>query len=192
MPQSRPVPSPAVPGIAHNRGLLSAAALPTVALLAGVLAAGCSGTHDPGASRTPSGRPAAHAASLPPSSPADSPAASSSGRTTATACNQPPPASVPGAAGALTEAESGTYCLAVGQQLDVFLTAPGGRRPGATRWTPITTSAPHVLPPRSSGILTAPVGVTPGIFQAIGPGAAELTSNVPGTDRAWHVTVLVR
>ncbi|MBM9507962.1 hypothetical protein [Actinacidiphila acididurans] len=190
MPQSRPAPSPAVPGPGHKGSLRPAVVLPTVALLAGALAVGCSGTHRTGAS--PSGRPAASAASLTPSSPAGTPAATSSGPTTATDCEQPPPAEVPGAAGALTEAESGTYCLAIGQQLDVFLTAPGGHKPGAPRWTPIATSAPHVLSPRSSGILTAPVGVTPGIFQALDPGTAELTSNVPGTDRTWHATVVIR
>lgn len=192
MPQSRPVPSRAVPGPGPGGGLRSAAALPTIALLAGALAAGCSGTHHTGASQPPSGRPAASAASRTPSNPAGTPAASSSGPATATDCKQPPPAEVPGAAGALTEAESGTYCLAIGQRLAVFLTAPGGHKPGAPRWTPIATSAPHVLSPRSSGILTAPVGVTPGIFQALDPGTAELTSNVPGTDRTWHATVLIR
>jgi len=172
MPQPRPVPSAA-------RGLL-----PAVVLLAGALAAGCSSTHETHASRPSPGHTASATASL---SPGVTALPSSSAD-----CSQPPPADVPGAAGALTQAQSGTFCLAAGQQLDVFLTAPGGRKPGVPRWTAIATSAPTVLSRRSSGILTAPVGVTPGTFQAIQPGTAELTSSVPGTGSTWHVSVLVR
>jgi hypothetical protein len=110
----------------------------------------------------------------------------------ARSCKTPPAADVPGAAGALTQADSGTFCLALGQQIDVFLTSPEGQKPGVPRWAPIATSDARVLTPRSSGILTAPVGVTPGIFEALTRGTVQLTSTIPGGTRSWHVAVLVR
>lgn len=173
--------------------------LPAVLLAAALMTAGCSGSGS--ASDASSGRPAPDtsppAASSPTASaPAPSPSAPSATGSSSPArgCRKPPAAAVPGAAGALDETDSGTFCLAVGERIDVFLTAPGGHRPGATRWAGITTSDARVLAPRSSGILTAPVGVTPGVFQALAAGTAELTSDVPaaGGRRSWHVTILVR
>ena len=159
------------------RGRRRAALLPT-ALLAALLTAGCSGAQaDSGTPGPPPGKASPSGTARPSSS---------------QSCRKPAPADVPGAAGALTQADSGTFCLALGSQIDVFLTAPGGQKPGVTRWTPVSTSAPHVLAPRTSGILTAPVGVTPAVFQALTPGTAALTSNVPGTAHTWHVTILIR
>jgi hypothetical protein len=155
-------------------------------LLTGLLAAGCSGAKaDAGAAGPPTGRPSPASASA--ASPTTTSAASA-----ARSCTTPPAADVPGAAGALTQADSGTFCLAVGQQIDVFPTSPQGQKPGVPRWTPVTASAPHVLAPRSSGILTAPVGVTPGIFQAMAPGTVQLTSALPGSGHTWHVAILIR
>lgn len=165
--------------IARRRGTPMTA----VILLAALLTAGCSGAQaDTGASRSAPGKPSA--TRTPPAGPSEAPSAGT--------CKEPPAADVPGAAGALSQTDSGTYCLALGRQIDVFLTAPGARRPGVTRWTSVATSAPHVLGMRSSGILTAPVGVTPAIFQALTPGIAQLTSNLPGTSLTWHVAILVR
>lgn len=107
-------------------------------------------------------------------------------------CRTPPPAVVPGGSATLDQTASGAFCLTVGQRIDVFLTSPQGNKPGVTRWSRISTSDPGVLAPRSSGILTSPVGVTPGIFQAQAPGTARLSSAVPGTPHTWQVTIRVR
>jgi uncharacterized iron-regulated membrane protein len=164
----------------HHRGGLpfSAVLLPTAVLLTGLLTAGCSGAKADTSAGVPS--------SGPPS------ATPSSVGAPARSCKTPPAADVPGAAGALTQADSGTFCLALGEQIDVFLTSPEGQKPGVPRWAPIATSDAHVLTQRSSGILTAPVGVTPGIFEALTRGTVQLTSTIPGGTRTWHVAVLIR
>jgi hypothetical protein len=102
------------------------------------------------------------------------------------ACHQPPEATVPGAAGALDETSSGAYCLPAGQAIDVFLHAADP----AARWSPIKSSDPAVLRPQRTGVLTAPVGVTPGIFGGQRSGTATLSSSTPD-GRTWTVTIVV-
>lgn len=148
--------------------------LPLAVLALGVLATGCSGAR----STTDASPPAGGRSSGPPPA-------------TTRVCRQPPAAAVPGAAGALSETDTGTFCLGVGQQIDVFLTAPGGRKPGVQPWHRVATSDARVLAPRSSGVLTAPVGVTPGIFQALAPGTVELSSTLPGDSHTWRVTIAI-
>jgi hypothetical protein len=76
----------------------------------------------------------------------------------------------------------------VGQRVDVFLTVPGGPGSKGPRWSPAASSDRTVLAPRTSGILTAPVGVTPGVFQALAPGTVTLTSHL-APDGAWKATI---
>jgi hypothetical protein len=102
-------------------------------------------------------------------------------------CQKPAEAVLPGAAGTLDETSTGTYCIRTGDTLDVFLHAPAP----AQRWTPIASSKPDVLAPQRTGILTAPVGVTPGIFAAMHAGTAVLSSSRPNGP-SWSVTVLVQ
>ena len=93
---------------------------------------------------------------------------------------------MPGAAGTLDESATGSYCLAVGQVIDVFQHAPTPAQP----WSPIASSHPEILAPQRTGVLTAPVGVTPGIFAARRAGTAELSSTRPGGP-SWSVTIVV-
>ncbi|MGF1430388.1 hypothetical protein [Kitasatospora sp. LaBMicrA B282] len=101
------------------------------------------------------------------------------------ACRQLPDAVLPHTAGSLTEAESGSYCLAVGDQLTVFLTASQGH------WAPVTSSGPAVLAAAPTSMLTAPIGVTPGLFAAKATGTVRLSSQ-DGTGHSWQVTLVVR
>jgi hypothetical protein len=103
------------------------------------------------------------------------------------ACQSPAEAVMPGVAGTLDETSTGTYCVSTGQILDVFLHASTP----ANRWTPIASSQPDVLAPQRTGVLTAPVGVTPGIFAAMRAGSAQLSSSQPNGP-SWSVTVIVR
>lgn len=156
--------------------------LALAALLTALTAAGCSTASPARGKATPS------------PSTAPSHASPAAGRTapapTGGPCKTPPAADIPGAAGALTQTASGTFCLTVGRQLQVFLTAPGPPRADAARWSSVTSSDLSVLAPRSSGILTAPLGVTPGVFQALSPGTVELSSRL-APDREWHVLIQV-
>lgn len=164
-------------GVRRHRGLL-----PVAALVSGLLAAGCSGAQSADDSAASAkGRTAPSASS---SSAAQTPPAQ--------ACKKLPAATIPGAAGAVSQEDSGTFCLAAGATLDVFLTSPSAPKPGGKRWDPVATSDAHILVRRSSGILTPPVGVTPGIFQAQAPGSVELSSSLPDSGRTWHVTIVVR
>ncbi|MDF3292990.1 hypothetical protein [Streptomyces silvisoli] len=104
------------------------------------------------------------------------------------ACRTLPPAQLPHSAGTLTETDSGTYCLRVGGQLDVFLTAKGTQM--SARWSPVTSSAPQLLAPANSGVLTPPVGVTPGVFVATAPGTVQLSSRTSDGKR-WQATVRI-
>ncbi|WP_344441658.1 hypothetical protein [Kitasatospora nipponensis] len=106
------------------------------------------------------------------------------------ACRQPPEAVLPRTAGTLTEADSGVFCLPVGSRLAVFLTPPPADTTSAGRWSTVLSSSPPVLADAGTGVLTAPVGVTPGIFQGASAGRARLTSGTldGGT---WQVTVVV-
>jgi hypothetical protein len=104
----------------------------------------------------------------------------------APSCQAPSEAVRPGAAGTLDESSTGAYCLAAGQTVDVFLHAPTP----AQRWTPVASSDTDVLAPQRPGVLTAPVGVTPGIFTAVHAGTARLSSTRPNGP-SWSVTVVV-
>jgi len=122
---------------------------------------------------------------------AATPSAAPSTSQTAPHCHQPHRASLPHAWGSLSETDSGAYCLPLGRQIDVFLTAPGHNPERSARWNAIRSSAPEVLAPTNTGVLTAPLGVTPGIFLGRAPGTAVLTSSTP-TGKPWTVTVVVR
>lgn len=105
-------------------------------------------------------------------------------------CRAPEPATLPHAAGSLTEADSGAYCLNAGQVLDVFLTAPADA-PAGSRWSQIRTADTSVIGYGNSGVLTPPVNVTAGVFVGAERGATTLSSTLPnGT--TWHVTLVVQ
>ena len=105
------------------------------------------------------------------------------------ACRAPEPAVLPHTAGSLSQSDTGAFCLASGQVLDVFLTAPNDSAPH-TRWGKISTADTSVLGYGNSGVLTPPVNVTAGVFKALSHGATTLTSTLPnGT--AWRVTIVV-
>jgi hypothetical protein len=103
------------------------------------------------------------------------------------ACRQPPPAVLPHSAGSLDETSSGAYCLPAGDNIAVFLHAGAGP---STAWAAITSSNPQILEPQPSGVLTAPLGVTPGIFAGTRAGVATLSSTA-ANGRAWTVTIVV-
>jgi hypothetical protein len=71
----------------------------------------------------------------------------------------------------------------------VFLTAPAHAAQG-TRWQAIGSSSPRVLVPAGNGVMSAPLGVTPGLFVARSAGTSVLTSTFPG-GKAWSVTLVV-
>lgn len=102
-------------------------------------------------------------------------------------CQQPPEAAIPGLAGALDETSSGAYCLAIGASMGIFLHSTDTEK---LRWTAITSSASGVLKAQQTGVLTAPVGVTPGIFGATAAGVATLSSTEPD-GHSWAVTIVV-
>lgn len=105
------------------------------------------------------------------------------------ACRAPEAAVLPQTAGSLSETDSGAFCLASGQVLDVFLTTPANHAPG-TRWSQISTADTSVVGYGNAGVLTPPVNVTAGVFDALRRGATTLSSTLPdGT--AWHVTIVV-
>ncbi|MCX3060949.1 hypothetical protein [Streptomyces beihaiensis] len=93
---------------------------------------------------------------------------------------------LPHSAGQLTEQHSGVYCLPRGQRLDIFLTAGKGGR-----WQPVRVSGKDVLAPANTGVMTAPVGVTPAMFVGAGDGTAVLTSRAPSGNR-WRVVIEVK
>lgn len=130
--------------------------------MAAALTAGCTSAH---------AAPSAASTSLPP-------------------CRPPEAATLPHTAGSLTEADSGSYCLAVGQVLDVFLTAPAGA-PAGSRWGQIRAADTSVLGYGNSGVLTPPVDVTAGVFVGAHRGVTTLSSSLPG-GTAWHVTLVVQ
>jgi hypothetical protein len=121
------------------------------------------------------------------SSSAATPAAKES---SAAECRAPEAPVLPQAAGSLTQRDSGSYCLPAGQSLDVFLTTPDGT-PAGVRWSRIAVRDTTVVGYGNSGVLTAPVNVTPGIFIGVHAGSTTLSSSLPdGT--TWHATVVVR
>ncbi|MEY9950139.1 hypothetical protein [Kitasatospora sp. GAS1066B] len=101
------------------------------------------------------------------------------------ACQAPGDAVLPHTAGTLAETDSGSFCLAAGAQLTVFLTASG-----SGHWSAVTSSDPTVLAPAANLPLTAPLGVTPALFHGAGPGSVRLSSQ-DGAGHAWQVTVVV-
>ena len=108
-----------------------------------------------------------------------------------TACKPPEPATLPHTAGSLTEADSGAFCLGLGQTLDVFLTVPAKSAPGA-RWNEITSGDVSVVGYGNSGVLTTPLGVTPGVFVATHSGVTTLSSTLPASGTTWKVTLVVK
>lgn len=105
-------------------------------------------------------------------------------------CHTLPPGHLPHSAGALTQADSGTYCLPIGEQVDVFLSVPLAQA-RSMRWSPVSITSAKVLTRMNNGILTPPVGVTPAILQGTAPGTATLASRLPD-GRSWHATIVVR
>jgi hypothetical protein len=115
------------------------------------------------------------------------------------ACEKAPEGIGPDANATLQDVDSGrTVCLASGDVLTVFLHAPVDEE----RWSPITTQDRSVLTPRSSGVLTLPIGVTAAVYRGAEKGTARLTSTRPpcsppaksGCDAAheWSARVVVR
>jgi hypothetical protein len=102
------------------------------------------------------------------------------------ACQQPGEAVMPDSAGSLDETSSGVYCLAVGQSIQAFLHAVST----GNRWSPIASSDPSILKPLRTGVLTPPVGVTPGYFGGLRAGTATLSSS-DTAQHAWSVTIVV-
>jgi hypothetical protein len=98
------------------------------------------------------------------------------GATPAPKCEKAPEGIGPDANATLQDGDAGrTVCLKQGDVLTVFLHAPVNEE----RWRPITTADHRVLTPRSSGVLTLPLGVTAAVFTAAGKGTARLTSTRP-------------
>ena len=111
--------------------------------------------------------------------------------TSAAACRTPEPATLPQASGSLTEADSGAFCLGVGQILDVFLTVPANSKPG-TRWNEIKLGDSSVAGYGNSGVLTPPIGVTPGVFVGTRVGVTTLSSTLMPAGTTWTVTLVVK
>ncbi len=125
-----------------------------------------------------------------------------SATTPAGSCRNLPEAVGPDVAGSLAQTDSGgTFCLHLGQSLDVFLSVP---LPEADtgRWTPVRASDGAVLHVVPSGALTLPRGVTAAIFAATQAGTSELTSTRPPCAAAapsgcpagqgWRVIIVVK
>ncbi|AUG77303.1 hypothetical protein CFP65_2471 [Kitasatospora sp. MMS16-BH015] len=111
------------------------------------------------------------------------PAAPAAPATPPPACRALPEPVVPQTAGTLGEQDGGRYCLALGAQVGVFLTGDA-----AGRWSAPVSSDRAVLAPVGTARLTAPLGVTPGVFRAARRGTAELASTLGG--RHWQVTMV--
>jgi len=144
-------------------------ALVAAAAAAALLAAGCSSSGTGTAQAQPSSQAAASLST----------------------CRAPEPATLPHASGSLTEADSGVFCLGLGQTLDVFLTAPAQSAPG-THWDHISADNTSVVGYGNSGVLTPPLGVTPGVFVGTHPGVATLSSVLLPAGKTWKVTLVVK
>lgn len=120
--------------------------------------------------------------------PAAAPAPSSTvpSPTVLPACAKLPDPVLPHSAGQLTEQQNGVYCLPRGQRVDVFLTAAKS----GDLWRPVQASG-SVLAPTNTGVMTAPLGVTPAMFVGTTDGASVLTSSSP-SGKTWKVTVVVK
>jgi hypothetical protein len=121
------------------------------------------------------------AASTPAAAPAPDPSP-----TVLPACAKLPDPVLPHSAGELTDQQSGVYCLPRGQRLDVFLAAP---KSGDT-WQPVQASG-SILAPTNTGVMTAPLGVTPAMFVGTSDGTSVLSSVAP-SGKSWKVTIVVK
>ncbi|MCC9312175.1 hypothetical protein LN042_34815 [Kitasatospora sp. RB6PN24] len=117
--------------------------------------------------------------------PATSTPAGAGSAAASAACRSLPDAVLPHTDGSLAETDRGTFCLAPGSRLTVFLTSSGPHD-----WSPVRSSDPAVLGAVQAPV-TAPIGVTAALFAGAAPGSAELTSQ-DGSGKTWQVTVLVR
>lgn len=101
-------------------------------------------------------------------------------------CTALPQGSLPDSAGSLNEKDSGSYCLPLGGRVDIFLTA----HPRTDAWQRPQLSVAGLLRPTSTGIMTAPVGVTVAMLVATSPGTATLSSRTPSGQR-WRATLVI-
>ena len=106
--------------------------------------------------------------------------------TTLPACTKLPDPVLPHSAGELTEQQTGAYCLPRGQRVDIFLTAASSD----DAWKPVQASG-AVLAPTNTGVMTAPLGVTPAMFVGTSDGTSVLSSSA-ASGRAWKVTIVVK
>ncbi|SEM15678.1 hypothetical protein [Streptacidiphilus jiangxiensis] len=102
------------------------------------------------------------------------------------ACTKLPDPVLPHSAGELTEQQSGVYCLPRGQRVDVFLTAARS----SDLWSQVQASG-SILAPTNTGVMTAPIGVTPAMFVGTTDGTSVLTSSAP-SGKTWKVTIVVK
>ena len=123
-----------------------------------------------------------------PSAPSAAPAASAAdpSPTVLPACAKLPDPVLPHSAGELTEQQAGVYCLPRGQRVDVFLTAATS----SDAWQPVHSTG-AILAPTNTGVMTAPLGVTPAMFVGTTDGTSVLTSSAP-SGKAWKVTIVVK
>lgn len=105
------------------------------------------------------------------------------------ACHSPEAPELPHAAGTLTQADTGAYCLHIGQTLDVFLTAPAAPGPLA-RWSRIAIADTSVLDYGNSGVMTTMVDVTGGVVVGAARGTTTLSSKLPD-GKQWTATIVV-
>jgi hypothetical protein len=114
-------------------------------------------------------------------------------------CTKPPAGIGPDATASLQDKNAdGTYCLSTGDVLTIFLHAPVDE----TRWGPIEVTPSRILTPRSTGVMTLPLGVSAGNFEAAATGTATLRSVRPPCDppattgcdakHLWTTRVVVR
>jgi hypothetical protein len=102
------------------------------------------------------------------------------------ACTKLPDPVLPHSAGQLTEQQAGVYCLPRGQRVDIFLTAA---KSGDT-WRPVQASG-AILAPANTGVMTAPLGVTPAMYVGTSDGTSVLSSAAP-SGKTWTVTIVVK
>ncbi|WP_037603604.1 hypothetical protein [Streptacidiphilus rugosus] len=102
-------------------------------------------------------------------------------------CSKLPDPVLPHSAGTLTEQQAGVYCLPMGDRVDVFLTAARGGR-----WQPVHASdGGTVVTPTNTGVMTAPLGVTPAMFVGTAVGVTRISSSTT-SGKSWTVTLVVR
>jgi hypothetical protein len=108
------------------------------------------------------------------------------------ACHAAEAAVLPHTAGSLTQADSGAYCLRVGQTLDVFLTAPtsSGASGPLTRWSNPKITDTSVLGYGNNGMVTPTLDVTPGVVVGLSRGETTVTSTLAG-GKTWTATIVV-